>query len=170
MIDYTSHTSQLSRPSGAEVSAAAAARCYGNCHGVTSCISTSSDIGDNQQRVHESGYDVDRATVVPPTCCDVISGSTPTVRSPGSVDDCDVAADAEVCWLLRYATAVAPEVERAFGCLNIETPLMACVAPDLDCLPTVHSPCSGVRLPSRTLSHSDSVRRPYLNFDKMQVQ
>jgi len=179
MID---HSSRLTKPVVTHVSAAAV-RCYGNCH-VTSFLSTSNFARDAGECVvteglghgYVSGMDFDSATVVP-TYCSVVAGST----SPRTVDDCELAADAEVSWLLRHvaaATPLTPEIEPvpAFGGLRIasdEAPLIACVIPDFDSLPshlaTISAPCCGLRLSSRTVYHRDSRRRPCLNFDKMQV-
>jgi len=96
------------------------------------------------------------------------------------VDDGELAADAEVRWLLRHAAAAPTTPEEtdspAIGGLQIggsgDAPLTACVAPDVDQLPPYFTsaavPASAVwcrlRPPSR-----DTRRRPCLNFDKMQV-
>ena len=181
MID---RSSRPSKPiTEAQISAAAAVRCcHGNCHDVTSTARFARNgdecVGDAPEHVQLSDVDVDRTTVVP------THYGTPT-RSPGvgPVDDCELAADAEVCWLLRHGAAVTPltpESEPAIGGLSIdstEAPLVACIAPDFDCVPPYLAtyiparvdPCYDLHLPSRTVCHRDTIRRPCLNFDKMQV-
>jgi len=174
MID---RSSRLSKP---HASAATAVRCcHGNCHDVTSSLRFARDggdaVGDVPEHVQLSDVNVDRMTAA------VATHHGTTMRSPGvgPVDDCELAADAEVCWLLRHGAAVTPltpEIEPAIGGLSIgstEAPLVASVAPDFDCVPpyraALPAACYGLRLPSRTVCHRAAIRRPCLNFDKMQV-
>jgi len=176
MIDRSSRLSK--KPSGVHASAAATVHCHGNCHDVTSSPRFARDggdaVGDAPEHLQLSDVNIDRMTAVPP------HHGTP-MRSPGVrfVDDCELAADAEVCWLLRHGAAVTPrtpEIEPAIGGLSIgstEAPLVASVAPDFDCVPpylaALHVTCYGLLLPSRTVCHRDAILRPCLNFDKMQV-
>ena len=138
MIDRSSRLSK--KPSGVHASAAATVHCHGNCHDVTSSPRFARDggdaVGDAPEHLQLSDVNIDRMTAVPP------HHGTP-MRSPGVrfVDDCELAADAEVCWLLRHGAAVTPrtpEIEPAIGGLSIgstEAPLVASVAPDFDCVP-----------------------------------
>lgn len=150
-----------------------------NCRGVTSFLSAQNvarDVGGSG-RIQVSAVVSDSATAAPMSP-GAVTGIPPW-RSPTPVDDYELAADAEVCWLLRHAavaTPTTPEIEPAIGGLEIggdEAPLMACVAPDFDHLPphlaTSPAPWCGLRPPSgAAVSQRDKRRRPCLNFDKMQ--
>ena len=178
MID---HSSRLTKPGGVHVSAATVCYCD-NYHDVRSFISTPRDAGrervvtDDLEHALWSDVDVDSRDVVP-TYCGGVAGF-PALKSPRLVDDYELAADAEVCWLLRHVAAATstPEIEPSLGGLRIgsdDAPLMASTAPDIDCLPpylaTIPAACCGLRLPSRTVCYGDTRRRPCLNFEKMQV-
>ena len=165
--DMIDHCCRPTKPIVPQLSATTV-RCHGNSHDVTSFLSTSRDagqyvIGDALEHVQMS---------------DVVAEST-MPRSSRAVDDYELAADAEVRWLLRHvaaATPLTPEIEPALGGLRIggdEASLMASEAPDFDSLrpylATIPAPYCDLHLPSRTVCRRDSRRRPCLNFDKMQV-
>lgn len=154
-----------------------------NCNCATSFLSAQNvarDVGksavdDRPARVLQVSAVVgDSAPMSPGAVAGVAPWSSPT-----PVDDYELAADAEVCWLLRHAavaTPTMPEIEPAIGGLEIggdEAPLVACVAPDFDHLPphlaTTPASWCGLRPPSgAAVSQRDKRRRPCLNFDKMQ--
>jgi len=131
-----------------------------------------SAVGDRARRCVE----VSIASAVPMKPGGGAAGMAPCGSSPrrGVDVDRELAADAEVSWLLRHAAAAAtPGVEPPSSSLQTagDAPLKACVTPDFDQLPSrlatllpAASWC-GLRPPSgATVSH-----RPCLNFDKMQV-
>lgn len=179
MID---HPHQLLKPVTAShllTPAAAAVRCHGNRHDVTLSRDDAAQC-DGLGRVGVGARDA--GSVVPRW----YAGDWPR-----PVDDPELAADAEVCWLLRHAAATAaatpltpltPEMEPALGGLRIgagdDVLLTACVAPDLDSLPpylatlSAVRPCCGLRPPSGAAYTYYDARhrpRPCLNLDKMQV-
>jgi len=143
------------------------------------CDVGKSAVDDGPGRVLQVSDVVSDSATGAPMSDGAVAGVAPW-RSPTHVDDCELAADAEVCWLLRHAavtTPTTPEIEPAIGGLEIggdEAPLMACVAPYFDHLPshlaTTPALWCGVRPPSgAAVSQRDKRRRPSLNFDKMQV-
>jgi len=175
MID---HSNRVTKPVVAHASAAAVG-CRGNCHDVTSRGDDAREHdGLGAGRVRMSSVNDDGATIVP-TYYTVVAEAVPP-RSTRPVDDRELAADAEVCWLLRNVAAETPsipKIQQAIAGLGIgsdEAPLVAFTAPDFDTLPPYLAPipasCCRLRSPSRTAcSYVDTRRRPCLNFDKMQV-
>ena len=172
MIDYSS---RLTTPTGTRASAATG-RCYGNCHDVTSFLSSTHFVhdagqyvvGDDLAHARMSTVDNDYATASPTYYSDVAGSSR-------FIDDYELAADAEVCWLLRHVVAetpLTPEIEPTLSGLQINSnraPRMACLAPGLDSLPHDRAKILAARLPRRTVCHRLTTRRPCLNFEKMQV-
>ena len=171
MID---HSSPPAKPVVTHVSETAV-RYDCNCRDVTSARNVRGVVDDDDGRGRVQPSAVTVASMNPSAA---VGGGVAPWRSPRPVDDCELAADAEVCWLLRHAAAATPttpEMEPSIGGLQIcgdDAPLTACVAPHFDQLPPyLITMWCGLRSPGgAAVSYRDTRRRPCLDFDKMQVR
>ena len=158
MIDHPSR--RRTKPVIATYVSQTTVRCNCNCHDDTALNVAARDAGNRNERppgrMQVSCFSDSRGGVV-----DV--GAAPSTWWWWSRldDDGELAADAEVCWLLRHAAATPTTTPE-----TTDLPVMDCdddaplTAPrDLDELPP----------PYFTAYVPPSRRRPCLNFDKMQV-